>query len=121
MQGSQLGIGAHHEQPIETRIGLDFGLIDGEPACGISQEAAVSGIADQCLVALRQFTFEPGQQGVPGLSVLAGLFRVAGKYIATPTDHDVLDGKVGFTLLTRNGEWHRHAVIIDHGGTDLGG
>jgi hypothetical protein len=33
------------EQPIETRIGLDFRGIDEAVACGIGQEAAVSGVA----------------------------------------------------------------------------
>lgn len=59
LQGGQLGIRAQHEEAVETGIGLDFRGIDGESvAGGISQEAAVSGIADKRLVALRQLAFE---------------------------------------------------------------
>jgi hypothetical protein len=73
LQGRQPGVGAQHEEAIETGIGLDFRRVDAEPfACGLSQEAAVSGIADQRLVALCQLAFETGQQGGPRLGILAG-------------------------------------------------
>jgi hypothetical protein len=47
-------------------------------ACWIGKEAAISGVAHQRLVALRQLAFETGQQGGTRFGVLAGLFRVAG-------------------------------------------
>jgi hypothetical protein len=87
LQDGQPGVGAQHEEAIETGIGLDFRCIDGEPFTSrISEEAAVSGIADQRLA----LAFETGQQFGPGLGILAGLFGVAGQDIATPTEDDIL-------------------------------
>jgi hypothetical protein len=81
LQGGQLGVGAQHEEAVETSISLDFRCIDGEPfAGGISQKAAVSGIADESLVALCQLAFETGQQCGPGIGILAGLFGVAAQH-----------------------------------------
>ena len=60
----------------------------------LPRNATVSGVAHQRLVALRQLAFETGQQS-PRFGVLAGLFRIAGQHVATPSEHDVLDRKVG--------------------------
>jgi hypothetical protein len=80
LQGHQPGIGAQHEEAIEASIVLHFRRVDAEPfAGGLSQEAAVSGIADQRLVALCQLAFETGQQGGPRRGILRACsgFRVS--------------------------------------------
>jgi hypothetical protein len=51
-----------------------------------------------------QLAFETGQQGGPRLGILAGLFWVSGQHITTPGQNDVLDGKVGLTLLAGDGQ-----------------
>jgi hypothetical protein len=85
LQGCQPGVGAQHEEAIETGISIDFRSIDSEPfGCGISQEAAVSGIADQRLITLRELAFETVQQCGPGLGILAGLFLIAAQHVARP-------------------------------------
>ena len=86
LQGSQLGIGAQHKQTVITSFSLDLRSIDGKALTRwLGKEAAVSSVADQRFVALCQLAFETGQQGGPRLGVLAGLFRVAGQHIATPS------------------------------------
>ena len=108
-------------RPSKRGIGLDLGGIDGEAvAGGFGQEAAVAGIADQRLVALCQLAFETGEQRGARLGVLAGLFRVAAEHVAPPAEHDLLDGEIGLALLARDGQRHRHAVIVDHRGAHLG-
>ena len=122
LQGCQPRVGAQREQPIEARISLDLPGINGEPfAGGIGQEAAISGIADQRLVTLRQLAFETGQQRGPALGVLAGLFLIAAQHVAASAEDDLVDGEVGLTLLARDGEPHCDTVVVDYRGADLGG
>src|SRR5262249_35252816 len=55
LQRLEIGVGAQHEDAIELRIVLNFGLIDGKVVFADRLEieiATVTGIANQCLVAL---------------------------------------------------------------------
>src|SRR3974390_208800 len=58
----KVGICAQHEDAIEFGILLGFGIIDGEAILtGRCEEAAITGVADERLIALLELPFERGQ------------------------------------------------------------
>jgi hypothetical protein len=51
----EISIGAQHEHAIEAGVLLGLGAVDGEVALAHGlEEAAIAGVADQRLVALRE-------------------------------------------------------------------
>jgi hypothetical protein len=114
LQRGQPGVGAEHEQAVETGVRLDLGRIDGEPlALGCAEEATKAGVANQGLVALGELTFESDEDGGPGLGILVRLLFVAAQHVAPRGDGNVLDGELGLALLAGHDERHRHAVVVD--------
>src|SRR5450759_4308501 len=75
----EVGVGAQHEDAIEPGVFLGLGAIDDEAILASGrQEAAITAIADECLVTLLQLPFEGGEnRGAVG-SVVGQIARIKG-------------------------------------------
>ena len=67
-QRREIGVGAQHEEAVEAGIVISFGAVDGEVAFARDlEEAAITGVANQCLVALAKLPPQCGDDALPHL------------------------------------------------------
>src|SRR6202040_1116598 len=87
----QVGIGAQHEDAVEPLLFLDpFGVNCEMIFADRLEVAAVAGVADKSLVALRELTLQGGEDRDPIGGILFRLLMVAADDVASPGQHDRL-------------------------------
>src|SRR5215471_6631366 len=121
LESGDFGVGAQHEEAIESGIGLDLGAIDDEAvAFGRLQETTEALVGDERLVALGELALETGDEFGARRGIFFGFLRVATDDIAPPGDRRLADRQFGFAFLTGDEERHGEAVILDDLRTHLG-
>src|SRR5450830_1224250 len=111
----EFSVGAQHEDAIEPGVLLGLGAIDDEALlAGGRQEAAITAIADERLVALLQLPFEGCEnRGAVG-GVLLGLLVIAADDVAPPGERHCLRLVVDALATSGDGEGHEGARIVEY-------
>src|SRR5262249_57396101 len=83
LESGDFGVGAQHEEAIESGIGLDLGAIDDEAvAFGRLQETTEALVGDERLVALGELALESGDEFGGRRGIFLRFLRVAPDDIA---------------------------------------
>src|SRR5450830_1203896 len=111
----EFSVGAQHEDAIEPGVFLGLGAIDDEALlAGGRQEAAITAIADECLVTLLQLPFEGGEnRGAVG-GVFLGLLVIAADDVAPPGERHCLRLVIDAAVALGDGEGRERRRIVEH-------
>jgi hypothetical protein len=123
LQRRDPGVGAQHEDTIVARLLGELAGIDLKSRARLAGRArrpaqitAVSGIADQRLVAAR----EPLDDGLPLAAVAFGFGLVAAQDVARCADLDLLDKELGLAPRALDKQRRQRRFILEHEPTDDG-